>query len=125
MTKKWTRWLAAHGSLEGDDISGQVKTDFTINAMLEHPQFQANVTVNFHQRLLADGYFSLYPSISVGMTLPRDSPIFNIVQNGDLNALQSMLSQGKASLRDRNSDGTPLLHVSRYNRPLILSLLWN
>jgi hypothetical protein len=47
------------------------------------------------------------------MTLPNDSPIFSLVENGDMDGLLSLLSQGKASLRDRNSFGTPLLHVSR------------
>lgn len=84
----------------------------SIKAVFNHPRFQANLTVSLHQRATADGVFSLCPSISVGLIRPDDSPVFKLVKDGDMDGLLSLIGQGKASLRDCNSRGTPLLHVS-------------
>ena len=59
------------------------------------------------------GFASLNPSISVGKTLPNDSPIFGIVMDGDVDQLKRLLAQRKCTLRDRDSFGTPLLHVRK------------
>jgi hypothetical protein len=80
--------------------------------MFEDERFQANVTVYLHQRTMADGFLSLYPSILVGRIRPDDSPIFRFVMAGNIDGLLSLLSENKASLRDCDSLGTPLLHVS-------------
>ncbi len=96
-----------------DDASADVVNEFSIKAMLNHPRFQASVVAKFQQRLFHDGYVAISPSISVGMTLPNNSPLFHIVERGDVRGLKTLLSRGMASLRDRDFDGTPLLHVSR------------
>jgi hypothetical protein len=44
--------------------------------------------------------------------LPDDSLIFKIVRDDDLTGLQMLLSNRQGTLRDRDSRGTPLLHVS-------------
>lgn len=59
------------------------------------------------------GFFSVHPSISVGKTLPKDSPILGIVMDGDVDQLKRLLAQRKCTLRDRDSFGTPLLHVRK------------
>lgn len=51
------------------------------------------------------------PIISVGRILPDDSPLFAIVKGGDVDELKHLLLQRQCTLRDRNSSGTPLLHV--------------
>jgi hypothetical protein len=124
MTTKRIHRVAAPGCFQHETNSRQSITEFaaSVKATLEHPQFQANLAVNFRQRTMPDRCLSLCPSISVGMTLPDDSLIFKLVANGDLDGLQSMLCQGNASLRDCNSAGTPLLHVSCPNSHV--SRLW-
>lgn len=120
MTTKRRQWCTQPSSSHEKFSNQKYTTEFvsTITAILD--QFQANVTINLHQRAIANGYLSLCPSISVGMILPDDSPIFGIVRCGDMDGLLSLLSQGKASLRDRNSFGTPLLHVSRSSSHVVL-----
>lgn len=84
----------------------------TVKAILDPQQFQTNLTVSFQQHSMADGFVSLCPSISVGRTWPDDAPIFELVETGDINGFLSLLTRGEASLRDRNSQGIPLLFVS-------------
>lgn len=120
MTIKRRQWCSRPRSSDEKITNQKHTTEFvgTITAILD--QFQANVTINLHQRAIANGYLSLCPSISVGMILPDDSEIFDIVREGDMDGLLSLLSQGEASLRDRNSFGTPLLHVSGSSSHVVL-----
>ena len=115
MTTTKRRYIAALDSSQKElAATSQTTRDFTasIKAILEHPRFKASVTASVHQRITADGFVSLCPSISVGLVREDDSPIFGFVSSGDIDGLLSLLSQGKASLRDCDLFGAPLLHVS-------------
>jgi hypothetical protein len=46
--------------------------------------------------------------------VPDDSPIFNACRKGNISAVQFLLSQGNASVRDTNSKGWTPLHVRRF-----------
>ena len=72
---------------------------------------QAMITTHIYQRYITNGYRSLRPSISVGVTLPKEHPIWKTVKEGDFAGLRSLLDQGKASLRSYDEDGASLLHV--------------
>ncbi|KAF7503129.1 hypothetical protein GJ744_004271 [Endocarpon pusillum] len=114
MTTKRRQWSAdreaSHEGTTNSKATGELTA--TWKAILDHERFQANITVYLHQITRADGFSSLYPSILVGRIRPDDSPIFSFVHDGNMDGLLSLLSQGKASLRDCNSFGTPLLHYA-------------
>lgn len=112
-TTKRRQWFADPKSSHEETTTPQSTGELiaTCKAILDHERFQANVTVYLHQRTMADGFLSLCPSILVGRIRPDDSPIFSFVKSGYMDGLLSLLSQNKASLRDCDSFGTPLLHV--------------
>ncbi|ERF71232.1 hypothetical protein EPUS_08150 [Endocarpon pusillum Z07020] len=115
MTTTESHYIAtSDSSQEQITTSPQTTREFTasLNAVLDHPRFQANLTVSFHQHATADGFFSLCPSISVGLIRPNNSAVFECVRYGDMDGLLSLIGQGKASLRDCDSYGTPLLHYA-------------
>ncbi|KAI5917246.1 hypothetical protein F4810DRAFT_697255 [Camillea tinctor] len=47
--------------------------------------------------------------LSVNRVLPRVSPVFSVVEDGNLQRLQEMLNNGEALLRDHDEDGASLL----------------
>jgi hypothetical protein len=72
---------------------------------------RVNVTAYIHYRQGHDGLQTLNPIISIGKTIPCDSLVFEIVRSGDVDALKRLLAERRCTLRDRNTNGTPLLHV--------------
>ena len=87
-----------------------------IKAFLEHQQSPIVLVAHIRQSQLLSGFSSLNPAISIGRSLPDDSPIFEYVRQGDVEQLQRLLTRREGTLRDRDSRGTPLLHVSRLDR---------
>jgi hypothetical protein len=67
----------------------------TIKAIFDHPRFQANLTVDLHQRALADGFLSLCSSISVGMIREDDSPVFGFVECGDMEGFRAYSARAR------------------------------
>ena len=108
------RYSVIPDSSQDEGAARQTAMEFTasVRSVINHPQFQAIIDVRFHQKAMPHGYCSISPSISVGMVLPNDSPVFSLVRNGDVEGLLSLFRQGKVSIRDHSSFGTPLLHVS-------------
>lgn len=86
-----------------------------IKAVIETSDSPAVLVAYLRQIQLKNGYSFLNPVISIGRTLPDDSPVFEIVKRGDVEQLRRLLEcedARKVTLRDRDSRGTPLLHVS-------------
>lgn len=71
----------------------------------------AVVTAYIHYTRELNTLLTMNPIISVGKTLPPNSPVFDIVLSGDVNSLRRLLRERGCTLRDRDSNGTPLLHV--------------
>ena len=70
------------------------------------------ISVDFKQSMSYEGSFLRRPALSVSAILPRDSEVFRLVKEGDLNGLVQSLSSRKAFLTDRDIDGRCLLNVS-------------
>ncbi len=70
------------------------------------------ISVNFKQSMSYEGSFLRRPALSVSAILPRDSEVFRLIEDGDLNGLIQSLSLRKAFLTDRDLDGRCLLNVS-------------
>lgn len=94
-----------------------------IKAFLQHSELPAVLVAHLHRTLLPCGFSSINPVISIGKMLPDDSPIFSIVRTGNVEEIQRLISQRECTLRDRDSYGTPLLHVSRLYKAAVSYLL--
>lgn len=70
------------------------------------------IAVDFQQRMSYEGSFLKKPALSVSALLPRDSEVFRLILNGDLDGLIKSLSLREAFLTDRDCDGRCLLNVS-------------
>ena len=84
---------------------------------------RAVVTAYIHYIQGPDGLQTLNPIISIGKTLPRDSLVFQIVMKGHVDQLRRLLAERRYTLRDRNTDGTPLLHVR--GRSILIEMFSN
>ncbi|KAF2490020.1 hypothetical protein BU16DRAFT_622574 [Lophium mytilinum] len=87
-----------------------IETITRVKAFVRHRDLNNVLVAQIRQFQLSTGFSCRNPFVSVGKTLPDDSPIFSIVENGNVEALQQLLSRGEATLRDKDSWGTPLLH---------------
>jgi hypothetical protein len=70
------------------------------------------LAMSIHQRELMKELILTIPSISVNRVRPRNSQVFQLVADGNLNGLRKSLAQGTASVRDHDEDGRSLLFVS-------------
>ncbi|KAI1060950.1 hypothetical protein LB507_010146 [Fusarium sp. FIESC RH6] len=69
-------------------------------------------SVSLSQGQLFDPSIQSIPRISVCRIIPNDSPVFDLVKRGLLDDFRSLLQEGKASLRDHDEQGMPLLHYA-------------
>ncbi|KAH7088968.1 hypothetical protein FB567DRAFT_591081 [Paraphoma chrysanthemicola] len=86
---------------------------------------RAFITAYIHYIQGPDGLQTLNPVISVGRTLPLDSLIFEVVEDGDVDQLRHLLAERRFSLRDRDTNGTPLLHYAMYQPEMCRFLVEN
>ncbi|KAI9690147.1 MAG: hypothetical protein M1822_009108 [Bathelium mastoideum] len=98
------------------DHNQQKMTDATakVKIVLKHSHPSTVLTAYLCQTRWEFGYSFLTPVISIGKVLPSTSLIFKVVQSGDVEGLQNLLSRRAGTLRDRNEAGCPLIHVRRY-----------
>lgn len=96
----------AHFEVAGEEFLGTV-TFFPAN-----PLSSFMVIASVHQEELRGRTYSETPRLCVNRVLPCDAPVFKTVQGGRVEELQALISEGKASLRDRDVNGLSLLHVS-------------
>ncbi|KAM0421331.1 hypothetical protein ACHAPT_010861 [Fusarium lateritium] len=69
-------------------------------------------SVSVSQGQLFDRSIQSIPRISVCPIIPNGSPVFRLVQEGRLQDFRILLDEGKASLRDHDEQGMPLLHYA-------------
>lgn len=72
---------------------------------------QPVIMAYIHYRQGPDGLQTLNPVISIGRSLPDDSLLFVVVKHGRVDLLRELLAIRRFTLRDRDTHGTPLLHV--------------
>jgi len=92
-----------------EEVTEEVTTSITLISRLSHAR--RAIKLNTRQKQGFDGVFSFIPRLSVYNVLPEDSLVFTIVGQGRLREFQALLREGKASLRDQDENGAPLLHV--------------
>ncbi len=92
------------------EMEEEVTTSVTLTS--GRSQARRAMRLDMRQTHSHDGVFSAIPHLLVYNVLPADSPVFSIVQGGRLREFQALLREGKASLRDQDEYGAPLLFVS-------------
>ncbi|KAF5550069.1 hypothetical protein FNAPI_7872 [Fusarium napiforme] len=94
--------------------SGHVKTfrDVVANIVFRPSNSPWMFSVSLSQGQLFDRSIQSIPRISVCRIVPNDSPVFTLVKQGSLKEFITMLREGKASLRDHDEQGMPLLHYA-------------
>ncbi|KAB5567032.1 ankyrin repeat-containing domain protein [Coniochaeta sp. 2T2.1] len=92
---------------EQQGISRETKTQITFIPKRNSTRhvFQAVL----HQYHDDGGSYNAIPRLWVNSIRPSDSPLFKIVEEGRLDDFREMLMTGKASLRDHDEAGAPLL----------------
>ena len=109
------KWLASLGAIANETTHQRPAKEIRTRIrtfLKQQSQLSAVLVAYLHEFQVHTGFASLNPVISIGKTLPDDSLIFSVVREGDVEQLQGLLALRKATLRDRDSWGTPLLHVS-------------
>ncbi|POR38554.1 hypothetical protein TPAR_01252 [Tolypocladium paradoxum] len=96
------------------DSSGNASShgDVMANLMFRPSDSSWMFTVSVSQGQLFDRSTQSIPRISVSPILPNDSLVFRLVQEGRLDDFRILLDEGKASLRDHDEQGMPLLHYA-------------
>ena len=95
-----------------EDGAQWIEYNTKIKAMQHHTRGSAVVIAQFCETYKPTGFLSSNPFVTIGKTLPSESSVFSLVAEGDVEGLQTLITRGEATLRDRNCFGTPLLHVS-------------
>ncbi|KAF2806383.1 ankyrin [Mytilinidion resinicola] len=108
-----------------DEKLDTIETITRIKAFVRHGDLNNVLVAQIRQFRLSTGFSCRNPFVSIGKTLPDDSPIFSVVRKGDVEELQQLLSRGEATLRDRDSWGTPLLHYAMEQPSMCKFLLEN
>jgi hypothetical protein len=75
------------------------------------PLLGAKLRVAFLQRTMANGYFSVGPTLTFSSTIPEDSAIFKAVCNGNIEEMVQMFQENLASITDCDPMGRSLLKV--------------
>lgn len=70
------------------------------------------LTVTVSRQAFANAYSFAIAHISANNIIPNDSHVFKVVEEGRTLEFQQMLREGKASLRDHDELGRPLVYVS-------------
>ncbi|EMT71109.1 hypothetical protein NOF04DRAFT_13591 [Fusarium oxysporum II5] len=96
------------------DASGNVDTfrDVVANIVFRPSNSPWMFLVSLSQGQLFDRSIQSIPRISICRIVPNDSLVFTLVKQGSLKEFMTMLQEGKASLRDHDEQGMPLLHYA-------------
>ncbi|UPK92476.1 hypothetical protein LCI18_003411 [Fusarium solani-melongenae] len=86
--------------------------DVVANIMFRPSASPWMFSVSVSQGQLFDRSIQSIPRISVCPIIPNGSPVFRLVQEGKLGEFRILLDEGKASLRDHDEQGMPLLHYA-------------
>lgn len=100
-----------HGDQSQDVGRSSTVENTTRVKVIEHSEYPTVLVAYLRHVQTHNGFSTLNPVISIGKMLPDDSLLFAIVTNGDVDGLKRLLQERQCTLKDRDSFGTPLLHV--------------
>ncbi len=119
-----TQQLSQLGQLDSQILPQTEEEEVTTSISLVSGRSRARHAIKVYIRQTHDDNSTSFsiPCLFVYNVLPADSPVFRIVQQGQLSEFQALLQAGKASLRDQDECGASLLFVSV---PLCIDLQFN
>jgi len=87
-------------SSKTDALSSQDTGDifYVCTTFYTKADIQCVLNVQIRKRMMANSFETVYPTMSVGKILPKDSPVFEIVSSGDLISFRSLLAPSERSL---------------------------
>jgi hypothetical protein len=94
-----------------DNVGRKLIASFFFKSETSHTM----LTVCVSQSQTFQGSPLVIPRLFVNNVLPSDSLVFRIAATGQVEDLVSLVAAGKASLRDHDTNGDSLLHVSTDN----------
>ncbi|CAG7562353.1 unnamed protein product [Fusarium equiseti] len=100
------------GAPKGSSGNTSTFRDVVANIVFRPSNSPWMFSVSLSQGQLFDRSIQSIPRISVCRIIPNDSPVFDLVQRGLLDDFRNLLQEGKASLRDHDEQGMPLLHYA-------------
>ncbi|KAI8665653.1 hypothetical protein LRP88_03841 [Fusarium phalaenopsidis] len=92
--------------------NASIHRDVVANIMFRPSTSPWMFSISVSQGQLFDRSIQSIPRISVCPIIPNGSPVFRLVQEGKLREFRVLLDEGKASLRDHDEQGMPLLHYA-------------
>ncbi|KAH8738057.1 hypothetical protein BGZ61DRAFT_583072 [Ilyonectria robusta] len=105
--KRRRRYLGNRNN--NDDNKGS--KDFVAKLVFKPNNAHAMIAVSVNQgQVLFDSFISMAPRVSAINILPKDSLVFQLAAGGKVQDLMALVAEGKASLRDHDTEGWSLLH---------------
>ncbi|KAI9666158.1 MAG: hypothetical protein M1821_004093 [Bathelium mastoideum] len=92
-----------------DDSSRE--REFIAQLVFKPKNLRSMLTISVNQLQTLQGGFLSIPRLSVNNILPKDALVFKVAAGGQVEQLKSLLAEGKASLRDHDTNGWSLLHT--------------
>ena len=120
------RTVAPDSSQNHFGIANEVATAAfagTITLLPKTKRKKLKIRAFFSQYMMKNGTFSFAPTLSFHAVIPDDSPVFRLVEDGDLEGLKQMLQDGLASVTDCDTRGRSLLAVCSIHPTLMLTNL--
>lgn len=107
--KRRRRYLGGQNNSD----SNKGSKDFIAKLAFKPNNARAMIAVSVNQgQVFFDNFISMAPRVSAINILPRDLLVFQLAAGGRVQDLMALIAEGKASLRDHDTGGRSLLHVS-------------
>ncbi|KAJ3540684.1 hypothetical protein NM208_g4949 [Fusarium decemcellulare] len=110
--------------LEPDDTNNKDShgREFVSTLVFKPKNTNSMLTLSVNQgQVLFDSFTSMLPRITVSNILPTDSLVFKLAADGNVQDLIQLVSSGKASWHDHDTNGQSLLHHAVLNSHVSLS----
>ncbi|KAK3342067.1 hypothetical protein B0T25DRAFT_511599 [Lasiosphaeria hispida] len=95
----------------------------TAKVLLQFPGKKSSLVISLNQAWLDAGSFLSIPRLAVHNVVPKDSPIFKLAADGNIQEILALVRTGQASLHDHDENGWSLLHHSAERGHLTLCKL--
>ncbi|KAH7023773.1 hypothetical protein EDB80DRAFT_770521 [Ilyonectria destructans] len=120
--KRRRRYLGCQNNSD----SNKGSKDFVAKLVFKPNNARAMIAVSVNQgQLFFDSFTSMAPRISAINILPKDSLVFQLAAGGRVQDLMALVAEGKASLRDHDTEGWSLLHHATHYPTMCKFLLQN
>ena len=108
-----TKGFSVISKNSSEAVTDETQRTFDISVSYLPPSSnKTHIAIFLSQHQVEEGCVLRSPMLCVSALLPKESEVFQVIENGDLNRLHRMLWTREASLNDRDTSGRCLLNVS-------------